>query len=67
MSPDQPDTKPRKARPGHIVYPLGEEGNSPPFVVVEDPAKKPRQKRRPSKVKAKRKAARKAKRKNRAA
>lgn len=66
MSPDQPDTKPRKVRPGDIVYPLGEEGNSPPFEVVEKP--KPPRKSMSAKSKIrKRRAVRKAKRKNRAA
>lgn len=67
MSPDQPaDSKPRKAKPGDIVYPLGEDGNSPPFIVVEK-ERPPRKGRKVRNRKAKRKAARKAKRKNRAA
>ena len=65
MSPDQPAPL-KKPRVGQVVYPLGEEGNSPPFVVTEKP--KPRKKSSSAKAKArKRKAVRKARRKNRAA
>ena len=67
MNPDRFDeSKPRKARPGDIVYPLGEEGNSPPFIVVEK-ERPPRKGRKVGNRKAKRKAARRSRRKNRAA
>ena len=62
MSPEEPNPKPR---PGTVVFPLGEPGNSPPFVVAEDESKRPR--RKVGNRKAKRKAARRARKENRAA
>ncbi len=66
MSPDEPDPKPR---PGDIVYPLGESGNSPPFVVRKRYRSETRQEATggAAKRKAKRKAARRARKRNRRA
>ncbi len=60
MSPDKLNLKPRV---GEVVFPLGEPGNSPPFVIVKRDPSETRQKA--TGTGAKRKAARKAARRSR--